>query len=69
MKEVHCLGPVKYMQQAKDTDFTTTSKDILNGLQNKETEKRVWEEFISIKSMVIPWCFNQAWGTSVWKTC
>lgn len=39
MKEVHCLGPVKYMQQAKDTDFTTTSKDILNGLQNKETEK------------------------------
>lgn len=39
MKEVHCLAPVKYMQQAKATDFSATSKDILNGLQNKETQK------------------------------
>lgn len=52
MKKVHCLAPVKHAT-SKDTDFTTTSKDILNGLQNKET-KRGWEEFVSIKSVVIP---------------
>lgn len=39
MKKVHFLAPVKFTQQAKDTDFTTTSKDILNGVQNKETEE------------------------------
>lgn len=40
MKQVHCLALVKYMQQAEGTNFTTTSKDILNGLPNTETEKK-----------------------------
>lgn len=46
IKTVHCLSPVKYMMlHTNDTDSTATSKDILNDLQNEETEKEVEKNF------------------------